>query len=57
MAGYQRHDFDTINVAPQSDGPWGALARGISNGYQIGQGLIDITLPRQTTPITKGWTN
>ncbi len=39
MAGYQRHDFDTINVAPQSDGPWGALARGISNGYQIGQAI------------------
>lgn len=39
MAGYQRHKFDTTYVQPQSDGGWGALARGFSNGYSIGKAI------------------
>ncbi|WP_277030247.1 hypothetical protein [Turicimonas muris] len=39
MAGYQRHNFDTTYVQPQSDGGWGALARGFSNGYSMGKAI------------------
>lgn len=39
MAGYQKHKFDTTYVQPSSDGGWGALARGFSNGYSIGKAI------------------
>lgn len=39
MAGYQRHKFDTTYVQPSSDGGWGALARGFSNGYSMGKAI------------------
>lgn len=41
MAGYQRHKFDTTYVQPNSDGGWGALARGFSNGYSMGKSITN----------------
>lgn len=53
MAGYQRHDFDTTYVQPQSDGGWGALARGFSNGYSMGKAITKAINQRNVSEANK----